>query len=85
MILTLVRAARKVAKEAGRTPIEVLEDLIVEKFQNELPDGKGLIQIREATGEADFDILDGMFPANLATLTHDSPGEQALDISTVAT
>ena len=52
VILILARAARKVAREAGRTPIEVLEDLLVAKFQTALSDGKALISTTEAGGTA---------------------------------
>ena len=40
MLLTLARAARKVVHEAGRKPIEVLEDILLDKFHNKLFDGK---------------------------------------------
>ena len=63
MILTLARTAQKVAREAGRTSIEILEDLLVDKFHNELTDGKALISTTEAGGMAVFAILNGMIAA----------------------
>jgi hypothetical protein len=63
MILILARAARKVARAVGRTPVEVLEILLIDKFQNEPTDGKALTSTPEAGGAAGFAILSGMHAA----------------------
>lgn len=51
------------------TPGDVLESIVMGKFQSELQEGKTLISFSEAGGSGSFSIVGGMSPADIIELT----------------
>src|SRR5689334_5514064 len=67
----LVRAMALAAKKQSsddKTPIQVLEDIVVGKFTSEFSDGRTLISSSEAGGQTTFQIMGDLTPADVVSL-----------------
>lgn len=74
LILAAVRTAQANAEastpdsDEPKTPADVLESIVLGKFDNELKEGKTLISSSEAGGSFSFSIVGGLSPADVVEL-----------------
>jgi hypothetical protein len=69
MLLWAMRlAAVKQAKTSDRTPIAVLEDIVLGRFSSEFQDGKTVIASSEAGGSVSFAMAGDLNPAEIMSL-----------------
>lgn len=64
----LVTGAVLRAKKCGKTPAQVLEEIILARFTSEGMTGRAIISISEAGGSTAFATLKSMSPEQLAAL-----------------
>jgi hypothetical protein len=63
MVLAAVRL-----KGQNQTPTQLLEGIVLGKFQSEITDGKTLIRINEAGGDTQFSLMLDLSPAEILAL-----------------
>ena len=64
----MVLAAVRSGKASGKTPADMLEEIVIGKFSSELSDGKTVISVTEAGGTSSFAIVGGMTPADIVEI-----------------
>ena len=68
LLRALVLAAKKNSKEGETTPIDVLETIVVGRFDSDFSNGKTVISTQEADGSVSFSIPDQLSPAEVVAL-----------------
>ena len=63
MVLAAVRL-----KAQNQTPTQLLEEIVLGKFQSEVTDGKTLIRVNEAGGETQFSLMADLSPAEIMAI-----------------
>lgn len=83
-----VRAAVKQASDEGRTPREVLEDIIVGRFKSEARNGRTIVSTSKGSSSVSYTIPDGLGPADVVMLAEEAlewvesqPNPDAPDLS----
>lgn len=67
LVRAMVLAAKKLSSDS-KTPVEVLEDIVLGRFESEVTNGTTVIQTAEAGGSTSFSIMSDMSPADVLAL-----------------
>jgi hypothetical protein len=74
MLIRAMALAAKKSASAGKTPIQVLEDIVVGKFTTEFSDGRTVISTSEAGGSTTFAVVPDMGPNDIVALAMETIG-----------
>ena len=68
LLRALVLAATRQEEAEGKTPIQVLEGIIVGRFTSDFAEGKTVISTAEADGNVSFQLAADLSPADVIAL-----------------